>query len=358
MVKLCIIETENHHEVIRSLVQSIYGLDYAITIITHAKCIPFITNLKVCRLLDYNETSFNAEIYFKEYSYDRILFTTPPPFTYTEFRFLYTRSYLLIHNIHFWMSPYEHLFFWLKPKKKPIINLLKCIKYLPEIVLKRRPFLDSFKKVLAPSSSLYYEHKTGLDGFLDLRYPSDRKETDCKGSFTIVVPGTINLSRNYTELLQYLDQIARENEHHIIVQFLGKGTLDININNPFLSLKTYPDGLTQKNFDRIMHCADMGMLQVEQDKSYKGILELKGTTNISGAVNDFYRYGIPALIPSFYPIDHKTGLFHHYDRDKLENLLSRWIVNKQYLEHFEAFNSYREILVQQVREHNHSVLSE
>ena len=357
MVKLCIIETENHHEVIRSLVQSLYGLDYAITIITHAKCIPFLTYLDDCRIIDYQHEDFEAKDHFKEHAYDRILFTTPPPFSHSVFRFLYPRSYLLIHNIHFWISPYEHLFFWLKPKKNGVLHLLKWIKYLPEIVFSRWSFLSSFKKILAPSYFLYDEHRAGIDGFLDLRFPSDRVKIESKSPFTIVLPGTINETRNYTQLIHILDQITQEHELSVVVQFLGRGRVDVPKSHPFLRLNSYPDGLDQETFDDIMSSADIGLLYVDRYKSYKGILEEKGISNISGAVNDFYRFGIPALVPSFYPIDKGLHLLHHYDLENLKKQLTAWMLNKDHLEHLKAFAADREAFARQVREHNHTTLS-
>lgn len=356
MVKLCIIETENHHEVIRSVVDSLKGFSYDITIITHAKCIPFIYNLKDSQILNFSVTDFNANDHFSKYKYDRILFITPPHFHDQRFKFLYGKSYLLIHNIHFWTTPFKNMSFWLEPKNKPLVHFLKLLKYLPSTLVKRKSFLRSFEKVFAPSSALYKQNSDYLDGYLDLRFPSYLATAKKKETIQIVLPGTINENRRYNNLISMLDAVSSKFDQKIILELLGRGKVSSIKTVDSLKIREYPNGISAPMFDKIMSEATFGILHVKSHKSYKGILELKGKSNLSGAINDFYRFGIPALIPDFYPINSELGLLHQYSEKNLGKLLLEWISDKTYQKYADAFRVNSPELSQKISQHNREVL--
>jgi len=357
VVKLCIIETENHHEVISSIVHSLEPLMYEITIITHAKCIPFIDNLRDCKLIDYKASDFSVSPYFDHEDFDQILFTTPPEFSEKRFAILYSRSSLLIHNMNYWLSPFSNLFFWLKPKNNLLVNFLKFIKYFPSTLKNRKTYLNQFQKIIAPSAFLKGDRKKVAD-YLDLRFPYHQPTLD-KGSekMTIAIPGTINASRNYELLLEHIAEIAAVLKKHIAVEFLGKGKIVDPPSSSYLTINSYPEGVESTQFNNIMSRADFGLLNLNEFKSYKGIMEEKGKTNISGAINDFYRFGVPALVPDFYPIENEYGLFTHYSEDFQYQFLEEWISGSHPNNNRNVFLKNRGRLATVVTEHNSSVLS-
>jgi hypothetical protein len=338
-------------------VHSLESLDYKITIISSAKCIPFIDNLKDCKLIDYKASDFNVSEYFDKEEFDHILFTTPPEYSEKTFINLYPRSSLLIHNINYWLSPFSNLYFWLKPKNNILINFLKFIKYAPSTLINRKSYLSQFQRILVPSVFLKRENKE-VDEYIDLRFPYHKPSSDSlSDKLTIAVPGTINSSRNYSLLLENLADISTKLKKHITVEFLGKGKILNPPSSAFLSINSYPEGVEKSHFDNVMSRADFGILNLKPYKSYKGILEEKGKSNISGAINDFYRFGLPALVPDFYPIDEKYGLFTHYSEDFLCQILEEWIAGSHSQDLRRNFLVQRDKLASTITEHNQSVLS-
>lgn len=128
----------------------------------------------------------------------------------------------------------------------------------------------------------------------------------------IVVPGTISKNvRDYKLLFDALESLlphikvkvelvllGRLKEEGILVPFekVIKEYKDIFLFN------YYTDFIDQKHFDKTLAEADFLILPLKECVSHGGRKEYFGLTTESGSINDFVRFGKPAIIPEFYPI--------------------------------------------------------
>lgn len=353
-MKICIIETEFHHEVIIALVNSLSVKNWSITIITNTPCFNQLKGLQNCAILDFSNVSFNANQYFNDQYFDHIMFITVPKIN--AFDFLYNRSSVILHNLNYWLKPHNNIYAFSLSQKRLVYNFLKWTKYLPEILFKRNKRRSSFKTLLAPSKSLFENIRDErVAGYLDLRYPFEFNHEKTDGPIRIVVPGTINETRNYRKLLNSLSFLSTKIQQEIELTFAGVNRINMSWNDfehDLFSIVGFNEEINQVQFSEIMRQADFGILPIYQFKSYKGILEEKGTTNISGAINDFYAYGIPALVPSFYSVDESTSLLHHYGEGLLESKIEHWILNKEFLKLKDRFLANKTALQLIITEHN------
>jgi hypothetical protein len=153
----------------------------------------------------------------------------------------------------------------------------------------------------------------------------------------ITVPGAVDQRRrDYQLLLSVWKQIIPKFERTVELSLLGKtkGGYGKMITNPFRNLQTekfkfksYPERLQQLEFNEVMRNTDLLVSPIILETRYKIYREKYGFTKISGIETDVIRFGVPAIIPSGYPVEgNMKQVIDWYDSPKdLSELLLRYI---------------------------------
>ena len=143
-------------------------------------------------------------------------------------------------------------------------------------------------------------------------------------------------SRDYEAVLSALYTVKSKNINLTLLgRPLGKyGDLMIKkyqeLNN--LQLKYYTQFIDQENFDRVMRNTDFLILPMVQHMRFGVVTEQNGFSCVSGNINDMLRFGLPAIIPNFYPLEpHLEFMVERYkDSSQLAELVDKWSSRKSY----------------------------
>lgn len=273
---------------------------------------------------------------------DKLLFTSVPPKDLKMFedRELARKSSLLIYDLHFYASEFHNI--------NEGVNVLKLIK--GQLTSERKYIKTAFahvNQILVASEHIYeYAKKNGIssiDGFLNVLVLNKLKKRKIKKKLRIVVPGRISTSRkNYEPIFKALSALNESTlKKKIKVTFLGlvnKKQAVQRISDLAMEMKDhieieyFPVFVPQKNFNKIMKKAHFLVLPIAKRKESGAVHESYGFSTVSGSLSDMVKFGKPALVPSFYPLD-KTfdALTMRYSSDEeLVNLFQDWVYNKSF----------------------------
>lgn len=314
---ICLIETAGHGEVLRSLVLCFLEGGFSVNVISNDQNLDFLNGIHAENLkwVEFEEESVSR--FWKELEKKgnlRILFITMPRKKHLDkLGMTLAQSGVLLHNMNYSMAPFSHTYF-LKRPMKGLRSLIRFIKYLPEILWERKALMTKFEKGYYPATL------TANNKFipLHLSYP-ELAFVVPKGDWVVGIPGSVDGSRDYGLVLSVLDEISKEKGQEIRVELLGK--LRQKAKNiwkdgafPHLQIRYYEEHLNYVDFSNKMMSTSFLIAPIRAEKDYRGILEWKGKTNITGVENDAIRYGKVCFLPSFYPsIGGLEGLFRGYE---------------------------------------------
>lgn len=159
----------------------------------------------------------------------------------------------------------------------------------------------------------------------------------------IVVPGTVSvLTRDFELLFSALQKADAQLTTAVELIFLGKASgsramplFDFVQNHRFqnINIQTFSEMLSEQEYQKQVQTADFLLLSLKEQLQFGIIREGYGKTSISGAVNDMLRFGKPALVPDFYPLDPAlqslSQRFH--DAESLADWLIKWVNERSYL---------------------------
>jgi len=166
---------------------------------------------------------------------------------------------------------------------------------------------------------------------------------EAKIPIQIVVPGTVStLTRDFELLFSALQKVDAQLSTSVTLTFLGnasgpraKPLFDLAQNNHFqnINIQTFSSALPEQEYQRRLELADFLLLPLKEQIQFGTTREFYGKTSISGGVNDMLRFGKPALVPDFYPLDPAleslSQRFHN--AESLANLLLNWVNERYYL---------------------------
>ena len=90
--------------------------------------------------------------------------------------------------------------------------------------------------------------------------------------------------------------------------------------------------------------ADLGVIALDKNKNYKGIIETRGLTNITGGIFDMYRFGLTFFVPQFYPVkEPNEGILRYQNGDDFMTQLQLLISNKAEVNRHNRKNLMKEI---------------
>lgn len=163
----------------------------------------------------------------------------------------------------------------------------------------------------------------------------------------VVVPGTVSaLTRNFDLLFSALQKADAQLNTAVTLIFLGKASgprakplFDLIQSNPFqnIQIQTFSEMLPEQEYLKQLQTVDFLLLPLKEQIQFGTTREWYGKTSISGGINDMLRFGKPALVPDFYPLDPAleslSGRFHN--AESLADLLLKWVNERSYRSHAE-----------------------
>ena len=357
--KIGLVEFAFHNEVLRAYIIALLETDFKISIFTnefnHNQIYDFRDHPGINWVVKPNGESYSD--YFKRVHSHmeecRLLILTTLNHQVCKLKPVFpSKTVLLIHDNHYLFEPGKYFSassgirdntrdlikiaaFTLFSKKKSNLKFLDRIDYLAcpaesvQAYISEKPY---YKK---------YHYNTVLDFAvhdqnLDLEEPA--KE------IVITIPGNIsNKSRDYHLVYEVLEKIKPRIEQKVIVNLLGisKGITGRNhkkllksLSGDLLEVKVFDGFIDQASFDSVMKETHFLFLPLLQHMKYDICLEKNGYSCVSGNINDIAKYGLPAIIPHFYPLnDSLEQMVERYELFyNLPDLLLNWIQNKPYLE--------------------------
>ena len=166
---------------------------------------------------------------------------------------------------------------------------------------------------------------------------------EAKIPIQIVVPGTVSaLTRDFELLFSALEKVDARLNTAVTLTFLGNASgprarplFDLAQNNHFqnINIQTFSSALPEQEYQKRLELADFLLLPLKEQIQFGTTREFYGKTSISGGVNDMLRFGKPALVPDFYPLEPAleslSQRFHN--AENLADLLLNWVNERYYL---------------------------
>jgi hypothetical protein len=223
-------------------------------------------------------------------------------------------SFCLIHNMNNFLSP--------PANKMALFGMMKQHQTI-------RPLLPDMQ---------LSKHHAGYAA-INIAFPeySIRKSSPSREAI-FTVAGRVYPGRDYGQFLAALELAGPIFNSSPVVHFLGETVPDLAFDRRFLIAKRYVNVVTydrfveQDVFDRVLANSDFLVLPLARSITYHGRTEIRGVTCISGNVNDFVRFGLPALVPRFYPLDESLEpLVGRFDTvAEMAELLVTWVNSRPF----------------------------
>lgn len=212
--------------------------------------------------------------------------------------------------------------------RKKLLEKINCISFTdPLIEASMQPLIPAFCQLLP---ALPFTHYTPT-------LPQSNTPIQ------IVVPGTVStLTRDFELLFSALQKADAQLTSFVELIFLGKASgsrassfFKSVQSNHFQNIKiqTSSEILPEQEYQKQVQTADFLLLPLREQIQFGTTRESYGKTSISGGVNDMLRFGKPALVPDFYPLDPALQCLSQSFRDAqdLADLLVLWVNERTYL---------------------------
>ncbi|GLR18707.1 hypothetical protein [Portibacter lacus] len=245
---------------------------------------------------------------------------------------------IVIHNAHCQFQPFKNIVLNTHP-----IEFVKDIGRLLKFILIKRPALKRAEEkadiLFFPIKNALTKNKKSTKRMLCLPFSVNEEVSYIAfhENIFITIPGIISdKSRDYEVVIEALKKIKN---HNIKLTLLGKpkGKYGLQIINKFkkinsLELVCYTSFIPQEIYDKKMRETDFLILPMKEKMSFGVITEKNGYSTTSGNINDMVRYGIPALLPAFYPLNNslKSVVGQFQNANELTTLIDHWAEGKVY----------------------------
>lgn len=196
--------------------------------------------------------------------------------------------------------------------------------------------LDGAAGVLLPDLRLMKSGNPLRSRAINIAYPQHPPTEFVRDEVRCCIPGRLYSGRDHAEVLSALEVAAPRLTRRLRVDFLGEHATEETkaavqaarkAVAPSVELRDHPDYVAQEEFDQTLAEADFLLLPVAERLTRNGIVETRGRTCVTGNINDMVRFGLPALLPAFYPLsDHIEGMTARYGgHPSLADLIVTWV---------------------------------
>ncbi|MFI7102135.1 hypothetical protein ACIBK8_22580 [Streptomyces sp. NPDC050161] len=190
--------------------------------------------------------------------------------------------------------------------------------------------------VLLPDLRLMTPGAPLRDRAINIAYPQRPPTAFVRDEVRCCIPGRMYGGRDHAEVLSALELASPRLTRPLRVEFLGEhageesqAVVDAAAKavSPAVELRDHPGYVAQEEFDRTLAEADFLIVPVCEYLTRNGITERRGRTCVTGNINDMVRFGLPALMPAFYPMSgHTDGMTERYDGvSSLADLIVAWV---------------------------------
>ena len=342
---IAIIELYQHHEVLRHYCGLLKGSDHKVKIFCSSMVHQMLEDLHDQPSFEWVVSTKNESIpssLSSNYSLikeAKLVFITTALNNFKAFYQLskINKTILLVHNAQSFLAPQASLspnldlsdrLRWLKIQlnrshyyKKQLLKSLVGLVFPTEIVLEY--IQDRFKipthLKLAALPFVSYEQQT----------------TSSTDRVIITVPCTVtSVLRDYELVLSSLKKIKDKLTKDIHLILLGKPKGDGSkiiadfqkLDSPTIKVTTFHETISVKTYEHWLKVSHFLILPLRQYGKNYIYQEQLGYTKISGGINDMIRFGIPALVPAYYPLSQELeNLVEKYDEGELPNKILTWV---------------------------------
>ncbi|WP_433859189.1 hypothetical protein [Streptomyces kronopolitis] len=322
-MKIGLIELSAHSEVLDSLIRQVMDLGANPTVYTNPFCAeasaaaasPAVAwqvcppDLPYAQFLERCKPSLGAQ--------DHLLLITPVDALCGLLHEAHTQQpawHCLVHNLNTFTSSDDN---------RPSAAVAKLV-------------LEGAASVLLPDLRLRESGDPLRSRAVNIAYPQHPPTEFTRDEVRCCVPGRLYSGRDHAEVLSALELAAPRLTKQLRVDFLGahsteetKATVETarKAVAPAVELRDHPGFVAQEEFDRTLSEADFLILPIAEYLTRNGIVETRGQTCVTGNVNDMVRFGLPSLLPAFYPLSgHLDGMTARYDGiASLADLLVDWV---------------------------------
>ncbi len=343
---IAIIELYQHHEVLRHYCELLKGSDHKVKIFCSSIVYQMLKDL-------HDQPSFEWIVQSKEQSIPSFLSSNYPLIKEAKLIFITTalnnfkafyrvskinKTILLVHNAHSFLAPQESL--------SPKLDLWDRLRWL-KIQLNRshyykKQLLESLVGLVFPTEVVleYVQSRFNIPPHLKLAalpFVSYEQQTtpSAENRVIITVPCTVtSVLRDYDLVLSALKKIKGKLSKDIHLVLLGKPKGDglkiiadfQKLGSPSIKVTTFNETISVDTYEhwlKVSHFLILPLRQYSKNYIYK---EQLGYSKISGGVNDMIGFGVPALIPSHYPLSEALDkMVQRYDNNQLEEVLLLWV---------------------------------
>ncbi|MGW7641573.1 hypothetical protein [Streptomyces decoyicus] len=196
--------------------------------------------------------------------------------------------------------------------------------------------LEGAAGVLLPDLRLMKSGDPLRSRAINIAYPQRPPTEFVRDEVRCCIPGRMYSGRDHADVLAALEVAAPRLTRRLRVDFLGEHAAEETKAAvetarkavvPSVELRDHPGYVTQEEFDQTLAEADFLILPVSECLTRNGIIETRGQTCVTGNINDMVRFGLPALLPAFYPLSgHIDGMTARYGGvPSLADLIVTWV---------------------------------
>jgi len=349
---IAIVELESHNEVLRAYLLVLMEMDYTVLCMTTPFNQDQLVDLRNDEKIDFilKEKTDSYENFFAK-NHERLsvcdtaIVTTVPlrDSFFQTYRFP-CKSIFVVHKYHSYFNPSNHVkILGLKDVGRMVKGKLASYSnmYLQAI--------SNFSAIVMPSDGSYDYAKQCNDhspnkllGALDFAINELKSKKQNNKTLQVVIPGTIGMkSRDYKPFIEAIKTIKNKVPNPIEFHLLGRpmgsyGEQVIadckKIESTQIQFSIYQEFILQSKFDEIMLKADFLILPIAEYMKFDIYQEKNGYSCVSGNINDMLKYGLPSILPSYYPLDKNLEqiVSRYHNSEELGEILLDWIKNKEY----------------------------
>ncbi len=243
----------------------------------------------------------------------------------------WSKSALIMHSVHTWMSPWKSI--EIRPK-----HLLRDIYRLSKFILnrqgyKRKQVLDNVDFIGVPNQRILNYSNATYNNVYSSKFVSipfgkyDGAGEEGKGykGLTFTITGSIGDDvRNYQEVYKALTIVSKKLKKRIRFILLGKPKNKKqnktkeqfeSLANDVLDVMTFSGFINQSEYDRLLKETDYLILPLKEYAHFIAFRELTCQSKLSGSVNDLIRLGKKALVSKYFTVDDRVDKFVTVYRD-------------------------------------------
>ncbi len=358
-MKIGLVELQDHIEVLRNFCLVLVDTGHEVTVVCKKNIADELQDIYPFfqRKIDWHHTEEgesqmeNLQHYRSHFlSCDLLFLITLKHFSYSALRLIMSKPcVLIVHNVNGLFFPFQSMFI---NKENPWKDMLRIFYF----ILSGRFLIQSRIKnaalaigVASPTISEYLSNRLSMQDHLVKAMPFSLYEngdweynSEPQGVINIVIPGTVDEGfRDYEQVAEALGEMIQLVELPVKLCLLGvlrkRARKVLHYFVPFTEkggqLEYFEQILSQQDFDEKIKKADFLILPLRLEKKVGFFCEFTGFSSTSGNVNDMIRWGIPSLIPEFYPLPlslEKLVLRYSSGRELAKKIIY-WIESRDFL---------------------------